>query len=71
MTNYDPDASIQDADIEMAQLNTAAHRERRLKKMGICCHGWYETRPVVKCRDCGKVFKSEDELNWERREALI
>lgn len=35
---YDPEAVIQDADIEMAQYEAEARRLRRLESQGICTH---------------------------------
>ena len=72
MYNFDPDSPIQDADIEYSELILSARREKRIeKKFAICLHNWYRTYPVVKCNDCGKVFKSEKDLHEERRELLI
>ena len=51
-----------DADIEMAQLEEAGNRAARLRKRGICDHGWLQGHPdgTVTCNHCGKVFASFD-----------
>jgi hypothetical protein len=72
---YDCDSPIQDADIEMAQLAAAGRRQARLRRQGVCTHGWIETRGgsethPVKCKDCGKLFRTEEELHEERSELL-
>ncbi len=71
--DFEVPAGCQDADIEMADLQRSAAREARLKKAGICTHGWYQAKygqPAV-CLECGKVFACESDLNDERRENLI
>jgi len=55
---FDGESSLQDADIEMADLNATADRHARLAAKGICTHGWLQTRPIVKCKDCGQEFAS-------------
>ena len=75
---FDPESPIQDADIEMAELTAAANRESRLRKRGICTHGWIQGPPgpwnkptkVWTCLHCGKVFQSEEDLMENRRELL-
>lgn len=75
---FDPESPIQDADIEMAELTAAANKESRLRKRGICAHGWIQGPPgpwnkpttVWTCQDCGKVFQSENDLMEERRNLL-
>ena len=56
--DYDPESSIQDADIEMADLEDAGNRAAALQKRGICSHGWYQGKPddSIVCRDCGTAF---------------
>lgn len=61
---------FQDADFEMAELQNAAKREARLRKKGICTHGWYNSKTAT-CNHCGKVFESEAHLLEDRRENLI
>lgn len=69
---------MNDADIEMAELEYAANREARLRRKGICAHGAYQGPPgppnkptsVFTCFDCGKVFQTEEELHEERQEIL-
>lgn len=70
---FDPELprGFQDADFEMMELQDAAKRERRLKKFGICTHGWYSANSVAKCNECGKVFATETELLEDRRENLM
>lgn len=72
---------MRDADIEYNELMVAAQHESRLKRLGICTHGWTQgANPVhaphlkagqVQCKECGKVFASETDLNDERNERLI
>ena len=38
MYDYDPEAVIQDADIELAELYRIGARVSYLRKKGICCH---------------------------------
>lgn len=64
-----------DADLEIAGLESTARRERRLKKLGFCCHGWTGPVEIGKaarvCRDCGEVFTNDVHAAEARREALI
>jgi len=70
---------LQDADLEMAGLQATANREARLRRKGICSHGWLQCPPgppdkpttVVTCLHCGQVFKTEAEAYEAKREALI
>lgn len=67
---YDPESSVQDADIEMAELTAAANRDASLRRKGLCRHSWLQGPPgpahkptkVWTCHHCGKVFQSEAEL---------
>jgi hypothetical protein len=76
---YDPESPIQDADIEMRDLQASANRETRLRRQGICTHGWLQCPPgpaskptkVVTCLHCGQTWATEDEAHEARREALI
>jgi len=64
---------LQDADLESAELNRQASREARLKRKGICTHGWLSApagKPC-KCNDCGKTWESVELAYEERREILI
>jgi hypothetical protein len=73
--------TMNDADIEYANLVAAGTREARLRKQGICCHGWTQSyNPIwaihlkpgeVQCKECGKVFASEADCYAERCENLI
>lgn len=67
---FDPELprGFQNADFEMMELQDSARRERRLKKLGICTHGWYKAN---KCNECGKVFATEAHLLEDRRENLM
>jgi hypothetical protein len=77
---HDPELprGFQDADLEMAELTASAKRETRLRRAGICAHGWLQGPPgpdhkptsVVTCLDCGAVFASEADAHEARREAL-
>lgn len=63
---------LQDADIEMRELEQAANRVHKARKRGICDHSWYQGPPgppnaptnVFTCHHCGEVFQTESEL-WE------
>ena len=76
---YDPESPIQDADIEMADLQREAGRLARLRKLGFCGHGWVQGPPgpvrkptsVWTCLDCGKVFETEAELIEDGRENTL
>jgi len=67
------------ADIEMAQLQAAANHESRLKKRGICTHGWLQGPPgpvnkptnICTCLHCGKTWPTVEDAYKERRELLI
>ena len=55
---YDPEAVIQDADIEMADHEAAGARAEALRRRGICVHGWIKDNNDIDfatCLDCGKV----------------
>lgn len=75
---YDPDCSIQDADIEMASLNESANLISRLRKRGVCVHGSVQGPPGPKdkptsvwtCLDCGKTWDSEAAHYAEYRELM-
>lgn len=70
---------LQDADLEMAELTAGARQEARLKKKGICTHGWLQGPPgppnkptsVCTCLHCGKVWPTVEDAHEERREILI
>jgi hypothetical protein len=57
---YDPElaAGFQDADLEMAALTEAGNRSASLRKIGLCDHGWLQTKPIVTCNDCGKTMRA-------------
>ena len=69
---HDLDVSIQDADIETADLHRAANEMARLRKKGICFHNWSGPvklgEPATVCRDCGKVFPSWYAMDSERHD---
>ena len=69
---HDPECSIQDADIETADLCRTANTMSRLRKKGICFHNWSGPvvfgEPATQCRDCGKVFPSFEAMDDERTE---
>lgn len=68
-----------DADIEMAGLQAEANRNAKLRKRGICTHGWVQSgvdasgKPMsgtcAKCHDCGRIFSSYDALEYSREMA--
>ena len=62
---------MNDTDIELHDLTTAAHTIGRLKRKGICFHGWRQGppgKPVCTCLDCGKTWPSELHCDEEIRE---
>jgi len=64
---------LQDADLESAELIWQASCEARLKRKGICTHGWLSApvgKPCV-CKDCGKVWESAELAYEERKEILL
>ncbi len=69
---HDNELTIQDADIETADLHRAANAMARLRKKGICFHNWsgpvVSGEPATQCRDCGKVFASWDAMDSERHD---
>ena len=65
---YDEEATIQEGDIEMAELEARAHEESMLRKKGICRHGWTGPKKdsntgEFACYHCNKVWPSENERN--------
>ena len=64
---------MNDADIEMAGLQRTGNTISRLRKKGICLHGWIQApdKGPAKCLDCGKAWPSALELHEERRELRI
>ena len=65
---YDPEAVIQDADIEMAEMIEQANEAVAMRKKGNCDHGC--TGPMLdgtgrfNCAHCGMIWES-----WEARDA--
>jgi hypothetical protein len=68
----DPESTVQDADIEMADLEASAARSSARAKRGICDHGWTQGKPdgTVVCLHCGHVFASQEEAYeaWDNRD---
>ena len=63
---------MNDADIEMAQLQEVADHSSALARNGLCTHGWYKA-PVgepATCLHCGKVFLNAADL-WDERSELL
>lgn len=64
---------MNDVDIELHDLERAANTMARLRRKGVCFHGWTQTSRVAPhtctCRDCGIVFASEADC-FEAREDL-
>ena len=54
--------TMNDADIQQAQLEETAARHDRLRRKGICTHGWHEPTPDgrYRCKLCGKVWDTEE-----------
>jgi hypothetical protein len=65
--NFNP---LNDADIEMAELEAAGRRSSALRKRGICDHGWLQVGEPTTCLHCGKSFPNADAAYEERREIL-
>lgn len=71
-------AGFQDADFDAASLTAQANHESRLRKRGICTHGWIQGPPgppnapttVWTCNYCGKVFPTEQAIHAARNSAL-
>lgn len=72
--DFELPGGFQDADLEMRGLEEQANLETRLKKRGICTHGWNKPvelgKPARVCNDCGEVFKNEVELYEARYDAM-
>lgn len=72
-------AGFRDADFEMRDLQAQANRESRLRKRGICAHGWTQGPPgppdkptsVVTCLYCGQTWQTDAEAYAARREVLL
>ena len=71
---YDPElpAGFQDGDFEQAELETLAKRSSRLKKRGLCDHGWVQGNvdKTATCLHCNKTFPSRNDLENDRRRVL-
>jgi hypothetical protein len=83
---YDPEATVQDADLELAAMRRQAQQLEKARAAGHCPH--YATVGVsasgkvyypeqeglsgeqVRCFDCGEVFASDADL-MEATEALL
>jgi hypothetical protein len=71
---YDPELTIQDADIEMMELRAAARQAEQDIKNGRCPHGWSgparlpETLPKFQCYDCGKLWANRAARDDEQKE---
>jgi hypothetical protein len=61
---------MNDADIQMAHLTEIAKRSERLKGRGICTHGWVKGDAPSTCLECGKTFKTFNDLLDERNDRL-
>ena len=60
---------MNDADIEMMELERAGNIFARLKRKGICLHGWV-CAPIGKearCNECGKVWPTAWQMEDEQR----
>lgn len=70
-------AGYRDADIEMAQLTAMGNHAAKLRKRGICTHGWMQGPnaargvKVLTCLDCGKEFPGGDAEHQAERDRLF
>ncbi len=66
------DIDRMDADMLQAQLYRIGRKASRLRKRGICTHGWSQRRPdgSVECLHCHQAFATEAEHHRAYREAL-
>jgi hypothetical protein len=69
------DMDRMDADLLQAELYRQGARESRLRRQGICTHGWTQGQPggldgPVKCLHCGAMFANRQAHMDARREAL-
>ena len=64
---------FKDADLQAGRLNEIANLDARLKKQGICTHGWRRNHSGngtrVECLHCGKIATAGT-LDEERAELL-
>jgi hypothetical protein len=63
---------MNDADFEMHELERTGNTLARLRKKGICCHGWIQAPHFgpAKCLDCGKLWVNAAALHKERDQLL-
>ncbi len=71
MSFFDMPAGMNDADVEMTQLEYTGDRATYLKRKGICLHGQAFTpdHGPSKCLECGKEFPSAGHF-WAERDEL-
>lgn len=64
---------MRDADIEQRQLENTGNLIARLRRKGICLHGWVKMPQVGECEclQCGKKWPSAAECDEERQELKI
>jgi len=56
---YDPEASIQDADLEMLELAAAGNQIARYAKRHGCACQSVQGFGALTCSGCGRIFPSE------------
>ena len=61
---------MRDADMQQAEFERLGNQISRLRKQGICTHGWLQTKPIVTCKHCGQVFASEEAAHEAFKEAI-
>ena len=71
----DTPAGYRDADIEQAAMEAIGRHESRLRKRGICTHGWAQGQPggkdgPIECLYCHRIFKNSAEHYAERDKAI-
>lgn len=72
---------LNDADIEMRELEASAEHDAGLRRLGVCVHGWTQggvdtagnphSGDCVKCLDCGRVYASLGDMEHARAMAKI
>jgi len=46
-----------------AMLYARGRKAAQLRKRGVCVHGWIETKPTIRCLNCGESFPTRADLD--------